>query len=221
MNILFEDEYLLVINKPSGIATQTASVGQKDIYSEALKYRKRKKEPAEIYIVHRLDQPVSGVMILAKSREIAAKLSEGVNSDFDKEYEAVVLGRPAKEKGQLEDFLLKDEKSNSSRVVDKATKGCKEALLSYEIVDKCLENKASLLKIKLKTGRHHQIRVQLSNIGCPIVGDQKYGSEESLKLTSDKGIKRVLLCAVSNEFTHPVTGERMKVRVDNDFNLEG
>ncbi|MCQ2523635.1 MAG: RluA family pseudouridine synthase [Lachnospiraceae bacterium] len=219
MNILFEDQHIIVINKPSGVATQSASIGQKDIYSEALRYRKKKKEPSEIYLVHRLDQPVSGVMVLAKSKEAAAKLSEGVNSDFTKVYEALVVGSPKVNKETLEDYLIKDSKTNLSKVVDKSVKDSKKAILSYEVVDKYHNGQATLLKIILKTGRHHQIRVQLSHAGFPIAGDLKYASKESLEFTKENNVNRVLLCAVSNEFTHPFTGERLKFSIDNDFNL--
>lgn len=217
MNILFEDEHIIVINKPAGVATQTASIGQKDIYSEALKYRKRKKEPAEIYIVHRLDQPVSGIMILAKTKEAAAKLSEGVNTDFSKDYEALVYGSVEPKSATLIDYLKKDSKTNLSYVVDKSDKEGKKSILSHEVVDKCLDGKASLLKIHLETGRHHQIRVQLSNAGFPIIGDRKYGNEKSIELADANKINRVCLCAVSNEFTHPITKEKMSFRIENDF----
>lgn len=162
MDILFEDDYVLVVNKPAGIATQSGGVAAKDIESECRKYRKRKGEPAEIYIVHRLDQPVSGILVMAKTKEAVGKLSKGMQEDdFSKDYRAVVHKETdVIEGGKLTDYLLKDSRTNMSSVVSKGTKGAKEASLIYKVEKE--DDATATLAVHLLTGRHHQIRVQLS-----------------------------------------------------------
>ncbi|MCR5278247.1 MAG: RluA family pseudouridine synthase [Lachnospiraceae bacterium] len=209
IDILYEDKSILVLDKPAGVPVQTARAGLKDIESMARSYRKQKGEPPEIYVVHRLDQPVSGILLMAKTSEAAAKLSKGLDGDsFSKKYRAeVYLSKEIPEEGTLRDYLLKD-KSNTSKVVPKGTQGAKEAILSYHVVEK--GERTETLEILLKTGRHHQIRVQLSSAGVPILGDLKYGSPESIALSKGRKIETVALSAVELEFIHPETGKPMK-----------
>lgn len=213
MEILFEDESILVVNKPAGIATQSKGVSAKDLESECKKYRKSKNEPAEIYVVHRLDQPVSGILVFAKTKEAAAALTAGLKSDdFSKDYRAVVYKSGEIVPGaKLTDYLIKDGKTNMSCVVPKTIPGAKEAVLVYKVEEES-ENEATLL-VHLKTGRHHQIRVQLSNAGMPILGDQKYGTEESIEYSKGKGINTVSLCAYRLEFNHPRTNGNMQFEI--------
>lgn len=209
MDIVYEDESILVINKPAGIAVQTKGVGAKDIETECRKYRKQKGELPEIYVVHRLDQPVNGLLLLAKTKEAAGKLGKSIVADeLSKDYKARVYKEGKIEERTLTDYLYKDNKSNTSSVVGKEFKGAKEAILSYEILEE-KENEALLL-VHLKTGRHHQIRVQLSNAGMPILGDLKYGNEISIAYSKDKGINQLQLTAYHLVFEHPVFKKRME-----------
>ena len=180
LNILYEDDAILVCVKESGVATQTKQIGQKDMESMLRTYRMQKGEQSYIGVIHRLDQPVSGVMVFAKTKEAAADLSRQVATKAaDKYYYAVTDGVPEKKTGTLEDYLLKDGKTNLSKVVTRQTSGAKRAELSYEVL-KQSETRA-LLNIKLATGRHHQIRVQMANAGWPLVGDRKYNFKENMK----------------------------------------
>lgn len=215
MDVIFEDKDILVINKPAGLPVQTARVGEKDLESECKKYLKAKGELPEIYLVHRLDQPVSGIMVLAKNNMAAGKLGKSIkDGDFSKDYKARVLKEDGFVKeGTLEDYLVKDSKSNSSRIAKSAREtGAVKAELSYFTSDE--DEETAELTIALKTGRHHQIRVQLSNAGMPILGDRKYGNERSLEISADRKIKNVALRAYKLSFVHPVTGAQMEFCID-------
>ena len=214
MDIIYEDKYILVIDKPAGLAVQTRSVGEKDVESEIKKIRRSKGEPAEIYVVHRLDKPVSGLMVLAKNKDAAAVLSKEMGSDdFLKIYKARVL-KPNDfvRRGKLTDYLVKDAKTNTSHVASLDEKGAKKAVLSYETLDED-ESLAELL-IKLETGRHHQIRLQLSHAGMPILGDQKYGTEESKRVADELSRLVRRLRAVELSFKHPVTHKELHFTID-------
>ena len=208
-DILFEDKYIIVVNKPAGVPVETARIGEQDLISLLRNYLKGKGEAPEVYPVHRLDQPVSGLLVLAKTREAASKLSVDLQRDsFSKDYKARVYKPgtiPAS--GELRDYLVK-ERDNLSRVVPAGTKGAKEAVLSYELIEEEADN--ALLCVHLKTGRHHQIRVQLSHAGRPILGDRKYGTGESLAVSERLAIKNVALTAYKLKFNHPVTGNAME-----------
>lgn len=225
--VLYEDRQLLVCVKAPGLAVQSASLREKDLESMLRNrlsgqppYAKsavtRSGQPPYIGVVHRLDQPVQGLVVFAKTRQAAASLSGQVRDHrFQKEYLAVCQGVPKEPKGTLTDYLQKDGKTNTSTVVSPNTPEAKKAVLDYQVLeqqrDKCL------VRIQLHTGRHHQIRVQLAHAGMPIVGDQKYnGSAKAqvpkgpVSLTRDSGQKgqQLMLCASRLEFTHPRTGER-------------
>lgn len=218
MTILYEDKSILVVDKPAGIATQSAQIGQADLESELKKYRHSKGEAPEIYVVHRLDQPVRGLLVFAKTKAAAAGLSKDMQKEaFSKDYLAKVL-KPANpfRKAELTDFLVKDAKTNTSKVVTKTTPGAKEARLSYTMVSE--DEKTMLLSVHLETGRHHQIRVQLAHAGMPILGDLKYGTEESRELSKEYGIETVALTAYKLSFRHPLTGKQMNFEIP-DTNL--
>ena len=225
--ILYEDNDIIVCYKPAGIAVQTAGIAQQDMVSELKNYlagscasgkgqnkQAGGKEPY-VAVVHRLDQPVSGVLVFAKNKAAAASLSAQVQDGrAEKIYRAMVCGtfEEAKE-GILEDILYKDVKSNTSRVVQPESKEAglgKKAKLAYKVLQELsLEGQIySELEIKLYTGRHHQIRVQLSHAGHSILGDTKYGSEASKALSAQIG-KGLKLCAYRLTLIHPKTGEKM------------
>lgn len=215
-NIIYEDNDIIVVHKPGGIPVQTARLGQKDMVSLLKNYRAQKKEPPYIGVVHRLDQPVEGVLLFAKTKEAAAKLSsQSKEREMDKYYRAVVYNQTGKlleadEEGILTDYLLKDGKTNTSKVVDKSTKDAKKAVLYYKV----LRTKGNLaeLQIKLETGRHHQIRVQMANADMPLVGDQKYGLKT---VTPLKGIDRnIALCSVKIGFMHPKFHKKMEFEIE-------
>ena len=211
MNIIFEDKDLLVVEKPAGIATQSAGVGVPDLETELMKYRKNKGEVPEIYVVHRLDQPVAGLLVFAKTKEAAAALTKELTGEaFTKTYEATVFKteRFVRE-GRLTDYLVKEKKGNLSRIAASPNEaGAKEARLSYETV--CEDEKTATLKVHLETGRHHQIRLQFSNAGMPLVGDLKYGSNESIAYSKEVGVKFVALRATELKFTHPKSKKEMR-----------
>ena len=213
MEVLFEDDEILVVDKPAGIATQSKGIAARDLESECKKYRKSKGEVPEIYVVHRLDQPVSGILVFAKTKEAAAALTKGMKEDdFSKDYRATVYKESQIKPGdKLVDYLIKDGKTNTSCVVPKNIPGAKEAILTYETEEE-KDCTASLL-VHLKTGRHHQIRVQLANAGMPILGDLKYGTPASISYSQDNKITNVKLCAYHLEFNHPKTGGHMEFSI--------
>jgi 23S rRNA pseudouridine1911/1915/1917 synthase len=213
IRIVFEDDVLIVCHKYPGIAVQTAALGQADMVSELKKYLagQGEKNPY-LAVVHRLDQPVEGLLVFAKTEAAAASLSKQVQDhDFTKEYTAQVYGKMPQKQGELTDFLVKDARSNTSRVVSEKDKNGKRSVLGYEVSEET--EKTQTLRILLKTGRHHQIRVQLSHAGCPILGDTKYGTEEAKRYAAEQGVKQLRLCASRLEFTHPVTGKQLQFTV--------
>lgn len=211
LDILYEDNAIVVCHKPAGIATQTKRLGQQDMDSLLKNYRAQKGEQPYIGIVHRLDQPVEGVMVFAKTNEATARLSKQVqNRTIGKHYYAIAqMRKPCSEKGELVDYLLADRKNNCTRVVKEGTPSAQLARLSYQVIkvaEKQNErNPFALYDILLHTGRHHQIRVQFANMGCPLVGDAKYGCAEA-KL-------QLALCSYRIAFAHPATAKEMDFSV--------
>lgn len=215
--IIYEDSEILVCHKPAGFAVQSARCGSMDMES-ALKNYLAAGCPGKIPylgVVHRLDQPVEGLIVFAKTPGAAKSLSRQISSgQVSKQYLAVVSGKPVQREGALEDYLKKDGKTNTSQVTQKNIPGAKRARLSYrilqEISDERLESgQRSLVRICLETGRHHQIRVQMAHAGMPLVGDRKYNGEESVKLPLG-------LCSFMLVFQHPKTGKEMKFDVFPD-----
>lgn len=216
--ILYEDKDVIVCHKPAGIATQTARVGQADMVSELTNYFKavdtNLKIPLYVGVIHRLDQPVEGILVFAKNKAAAADLSRQAAGDvMEKEYLAVVCGKSFSRAGELRDYLLKDGKTNLSRIVPPEVKGAKEARLSYEILSEGPSGTA-LARIRLYTGRHHQIRVQMANAGMPLLGDRKYAGETTVALSLRLGVREIALCAYRLSFIHPETGKRMRFEIE-------
>ena len=210
LKILHEDEHVIVCYKPAGIATQTAKMGAQDMESllKNYLYKKEKKMPY-LAVIHRLDQPVEGVLVFAKTPFAAKELNKGMQgAGFGKFYKAVLCGVPKEQKATLADYLVKDGKTNTSRVGKKEEPEAKKAVLSYEVLKQ--EKDKSLVQVKLETGRHHQIRVQMAHMGCPIWGDTKYNSSESV----DKSWKNIALCAYHLEFIHPKTKKKMVFEIE-------
>ena len=219
--IIYEDKEVLVIYKPAGLATQTARVGQPDAVSELKNYLAKGATAPYLGIIHRLDQPVSGILVFAKTPAAAKDLNRQLTtSGFGKHYYALVAGTPEPTSADLENFLVKDARTNTSRICQKGTADAKLAKLHYDLVDttffadiaSSIPVATSQLKIKLDTGRHHQIRVQLSGMGCPIIGDTKY-NPDSPKLTARR--TPLCLCAYQLEFRHPVTKKAMTFSLDH------
>lgn len=185
INIIYEDNHLLVVEKPVNIPVQEDISKDIDMITILKNYRikkEKKKGDAYIGLVHRLDRPVGGIMVFAKTSKAAARLSEQVREKvFKKKYLVIVNGKFEEKKGTLKDYLLKNERLNKSRVVEEGTKNSKYAELDYEVLKYDKEQNLSLLKINLHTGRHHQIRVQLSSRDHSIYGDAKYNGRGSAR----------------------------------------
>lgn len=205
--IVFEDNHLLVINKKTGQLVQgdkTGDLSLLDLIKNFIKVRDQKPGNVFLGLVHRIDRPTSGLVIYAKTSKALSRLTQMVkNREIKKTYWAVVPKAEIPKNQRLINYLQKNEKNNKATVFPKATDGAKEAILNYEII-KVLDN-FQLLEVDLETGRHHQIRAQLSKIGVPIKGDLKYGSARS---NPDGGIH---LHARQLEFIHPVTKENIKI----------
>ena len=228
--IIYEDRQIIVCRKPAGIPVQSAKISAVDIVSllknylaDTFRNRGGGREPY-LAVIHRLDQPVEGLLVFAKTPAAAKDLNRQLTSSrFGKYYRAVVNGIPEPSMGTLENYLVKDGRSNTSRVCEKDTPGAKHARLHYRVKEVCDSSSpvTSLVEIRLDTGRHHQIRVQMAHLGCPLVGDRKYGSrtpgrERSAKERSAgkrsahrNGTDPLRLCADRLEFLHPLTGKDM------------
>lgn len=205
LKIIYEDNHIIVVEKIPNIPSQGDKTGDIDMLEIIKKYIKEKyNKPGNVYLglVHRLDRPVGGVMVFAKTSKAASRLSEEVRSrQLKKEYLVVVDGKFEKNKDTLEDYLLKNQQKNISKVVKEGTKNSKFAKLDYETLKYNSEIDLSVLKVLLHTGRHHQIRVQLSSRGHSIYGDQKYG-------TRGRG-KQIALWAYKLTIIHPITKKEM------------
>lgn len=201
-------EYLLVY-KPAGLAVESRSLTEPDL--ERL-LRGRNPAGGPLFVINRLDQVVEGLVLFARTKKAAADLSAQIQSHrMEKEYLAAVDGVPKEKEAELTDWLLKDGRTNVSRVVPEGTPGAKEARLAYV----CLRSDAetSLLKIRLFTGRHHQIRVQLANAGLPIIGDRKYNP--AAKTDTDQNKYRFpALCCCALSFDEPGSGKRVDYRIE-------
>lgn len=205
LKVIYEDNHIIVVEKQPNIPSQADKTNDIDMLSIIKSYIKEKyNKPGNVYLglVHRLDRPVGGVMVFAKTSKAAARLSEQVREKvFKKEYLTVVDGKMKEKNGSFEDYLWKNERSNLSKVVDKDYKNAKYAKLDYEMIKYDEDINLSVLKINLHTGRHHQIRVQLSSRNHSIYGDQKYG-------TRGRG-KQIALWAYKLTIKHPITNEEL------------
>lgn len=211
IEILYEDSYIFVVIKPPGIPSQPDKTGDQDMTELLMEQRKQKEGILNPYlgIVHRLDRPVGGIMVYAKTKEANASLSAQIRlNQIEKMYDAVLCGSGLKEEGELRHFLLKRSKDNRSIVVEKGTGNAKEAILNYKKIA-CIaspeEGDLTLVRVHLKTGRHHQIRVQFSDLGFPLWGDRKYHpSFQNKKIAG-----QIALWSGRLSFLHPKTNKKM------------
>ena len=203
MTVLYEDNHIIAVNKSSSEIVQGDKTGDQPL-SETIKlYLKEKyNKPGDVFlgVVHRLDRPVSGVVLFAKTSKALTRLNEMFRTqEIKKTYWAIVKEKPEQPEGRLEHYLTRNEKQNKSMAYDKPRSDAKKAALSYRMIAQ--SDTYYLLKVQLETGRHHQIRCQLAKMGCPIKGDLKYGFPRS---NPNGGIS---LHARSVEFIHPVSKE--------------
>lgn len=206
VKVIYEDNHLLVVEKPVNILSQGDDTNDKDMVNLLKNYVKEKyNKPGNVFIglVHRLDRPVGGVMVFAKTSKAASRLSEQVrNKSFKKTYRAVIHGTMNKKEDTLKDYLYKNKKTNMVSVVNKNHKEAKNAELDYETLQS--KNNFSLVQIDLKTGRPHQIRVQFASRKHPLFGDQRYGQDVN------KVGQQIALWSYKIEITHPTTKEKME-----------
>jgi 23S rRNA pseudouridine1911/1915/1917 synthase len=207
LEVLYEDNHIIAINKRSSDIVQGDKTGDEPLSEKVKCYLKQKyNKPGEVFIgvVHRLDRPVSGVMLFAKTSKALSRLNEMFRSkEVQKTYWAVVKNRPLKEKDLLVDYLIKDEVKNKSRAYKEERKGALRCELEYQLIASI--DRYHLLEVNPHTGRHHQIRVQLSSMGCAIKGDVKYGFER----TNQGG--SIHLHARKIAFLHPVKKEQVEI----------
>ncbi len=214
--IIYEDKELLVVRKPAGLATQTSRPGQADVASELRNYFKN----PYIGVVHRLDQPVEGLLVFARTKAAAAALSgqlaEGI---LAKKYYAVICGRPEREQGTLVDHLYKDMRDEGRAIVAgeqdiSRFADAKRAVLHFRLAEYVQEENLSLMEICIETGRFHQIRAQMSHAGMALLGDLKYADETVRERSGQLGIRQAALCAYSLEFWHPARKRKMEFHIN-------
>lgn len=226
--ILAQDKDILVCFKPAGLAVQSGRASEPDMVSELKNYRMKQEKSSYLGVIHRLDQPVSGVLVFAKNEKAAAFLSKQItDGEMEKIYHAGVyvaesLSEEARELldgnwHELKDYLLK-EPGNTSRIATREERGAKKAVLRCRCIKK--EHGFALFEIKLFTGRHHQIRVQLSHAGFPILGDARYGSRESREESLNRRIRNIQLCAVKLSFLHPASKEKVSYEIHGKMECE-
>ncbi len=201
MEVLYEDNHIIIVNKSCSEIVQGDKTGDKPLSEKVKEYLKDKyAKPGNVFcgVVHRLDRPVSGLVVFAKTSKALARLNNMFkDKEVKKTYWAIVADKPRNDEAVLEDYLVKNERQNKSYAHPKPVEGSKKAILDYRVIGK--SDRYYLLEVHLHTGRHHQIRCQLANIGCPIRGDLKYGARRS---NPDGGIS---LHARHIEFVHPVS----------------
>lgn len=227
-DIIYEDKYLIAIHKPAGVATQTSRVTSPDIVSITSGYLSGSGKSSVandsvpfIGLINRLDQPVEGIVLMARDKRSASLLSEQLrNNEIEKHYLAGIVGSKP-EQGHLTGNILFDKRTNTSSMVPDNTPGSKPAALEYHMIktikpQNCSPSEdtvISLADIHLITGRHHQIRVQMSDAGLPLLGDRKYAPEYVRNVNDLLKISEICLCACSLTFTHPVNNDKISLRV--------
>ncbi len=213
--ILYEDQDIIVCAKPAGVPTQSSRVGTPDMVSilkNHIYQNSEKKQQPYLAVIHRLDQPVEGLLVFAKTPAAARELNRQLTQyGFGKHYRALLAGIPVCMEGDLEDYLVKDGRNNTAQVCTPDTPGAKKARLHYKIIETCSTPDCSLADITLETGRHHQIRVQMAHMGTPIAGDKKYGKESPALAAS----RTLQLFACRLKFKHPRTGKIMDFHTDH------
>jgi len=223
LTVIYEDIHVIVCCKPAGVATQTRRTGEPDMVSliknHIYRQAKDKQEPY-LAVIHRLDQPVEGLLVFAKTPFAAKELNRQLQQkDFGKHYLALLCGKPENIQGTLTDYLIKDGQTNMSRVCCADEPGAKKARLDYRLISNTAAEHPGtcLAEITLTTGRHHQIRVQMAHMGCPLLGDTKYNPDPYLA-----GHKTALaLCAYKLTFLHPKTKKQMLYQITPAFNAAG
>lgn len=204
--VLYEDNHVIVVVKPPNVPTQEDDSRDPDLLTlikADLKHRHGKPGNVFLGLVHRLDRPVGGVMVFAKTSKAASRLSDAVRTRaIGKQYRAVVHGKPASASGTLRHHLLKDTRTNMVTVVKANLPGAKEAILDYRVLSS--QEGLSLVEVELHTGRPHQIRVQFATIGCPLVGDQRYAGPLAIPG------QQIALWSTSLSFEHPVSKELLR-----------
>ena len=215
--VIYEDKDIMVIHKPAGLATQTGQIGSMDVVSELKNYLAAKGEDSYVGVIHRLDQPVEGLLVFAKNKRAAAHLSGQLAKDnLNKEYDAVVCGVTECREETLTDYLRKGNDSRAQVVTGEEARfpDARRAVLHY-----CVKEEAppfpgtALIHVTLQTGRFHQIRAQMAHAGYPLLGDVKYGNEMSAELSRQYGIRQVALCASAMSLQHPVTGKKLHFEI--------
>ena len=217
LNILFEDDHVLVVKKDAGIPVQAGKMRMMDLQGlikNELYRRNRKGGEPYLGLIHRLDQPVEGVMVFAKTPFAAGALSEQVTDGrMKKHYLALLCGKPSDDSGKLVDYLVKDGRTNTSSVVKEQNKDAKRAELNYQVLKR--NEETTLVEVELITGRHHQIRVQMANAGWPLYGDTKYNPQFQ-EVTEHV---QTALCAYKLSFVHPKTKKVMEFCIEPDNSM--
>ena len=217
LNILFEDDHVLVVKKDAGIPVQAGKLRMMDLQGlikNELYRRNRKGGEPYLGLIHRLDQPVEGVMVFAKTPFAAGALSEQVTDGrMKKHYLALLCGKPSEDSGKLVDYLVKDGRTNTSSVVKSQEKDAKRAELNYQVLKR--NEETTLVEVELITGRHHQIRVQMANAGWPLYGDTKYNPQFQEVMEH----VQTALCAYKLSFVHPKTKKVMEFCIEPDNSM--
>ena len=216
--IIYEDNDILICFKPAGVATQTAKLSGQDMVSLIKNYLAKKENTKNPYVgvIHRLDQPVSGLLVFTKNQKAAGILSKQIqDGNANKDYVALCSGILDVKSGELVHYIMKDAVTKLAKVLDKEESSYKKSILFYE-VEKELED-SSIIKVHLQTGRFHQIRAQFSYIGHALLGDAKYGSVQSRDLSMKKRINKIALCAYRLTLKHPITGKEMEFVLDKKY----
>lgn len=205
MNVVYEDNHIILVNKASSEIVQGDKTGDTPLSETVKEYIKKKyHKPGNVFlgVIHRLDRPVSGLVLFARTSKALSRLNEMFKTkDIKKTYWAIVKNQPPAPAGELVHWLVRNEKQNKSYAYDREVKDSKKAILDYKVIGR--SEHYYLLEINLQTGRHHQIRCQLAKMGCPIKGDLKYGAQRSNPDGS------ICLHARKIEFIHPVSKEMM------------
>ena len=217
LKILFEDEHIMVVKKDAGIPVQAGKLRMMDLQGlikNELYKRNRKGGEPYLGLIHRLDQPVEGVMVFAKTPFAAGNLSEQVTDGrMKKHYLALLCGKPETDEGTLVDYLVKDGRTNTSSVAKAGEKDAKRSELNYKVLKRSEET--TLVEVELITGRHHQIRVQMANAGWPLYGDIKYNPA----FQETKEHVQTALCAYQLSFVHPKSKKVMEFSIEPDNSM--
>lgn len=215
--IVYEDDSIIVCEKPAGMPVQSDNTRDIDVetyFKHRIYERQQTEKEPYLTAVHRLDRPVGGLMVFARTKEAAAELGRQIqNDEFEKCYQAIVCGSPVQESGTFEDYLKKDGRTNTAKAVAPDTEGAKYAALDYELIDQ-IETKEGIFSwvlIILHTGRHHQIRIQFARRRMPLYGDTKYNP---LYQNINKKYMQLGLYSTRLAFTHPVTGRRLVFKTE-------